>query len=312
MSTYASFQAMLAPEGGTSNAAPEGYRGATVNAQPGAVSVTENGTTVNRPQSFNAGDVRTGGSGILAKARTAQGAPSMSISPTDIITVDGGFEMSVAQAEQMGMVTRDASGRYVEVEGGVEAAKAEPQMDAHVDDAQAFADPQAEATLTELANSVAPNHHVAAIQDVLKSGEISELTISRAASEAGQEPSEMAAKANEVVESFRTQALADVQSWGSDDPMEFFQWAHQEKPNAFREAMQAHAMERTTKAYQPLYQEYVASIAERDPDFVMASEFGGGITARKDGKTVVLNVPGRGEMTLRQALKVGAVKVSGA
>lgn len=315
MSNFNSYQTMAIPEGGTSNAAPDGYRSATVNAQPGAVTINADGTaTTHRPQSVSAADFTTGASGILAKARTAQGSPSMGgIKPTDIITVDG-FELTVEMAEQHGMVTRDANGRYVEVGGGVKAAqdRAEPQEEAPVDDAQAFADPKAEAALGDLANSVAPSHHIAAIQDVIQTGTISELTINRAASEAGREPSAIAGEASKVMESFKAQAVTAVQSWGSDDPMEFFTWAQQEKPREFREAMQAHGMERSTKGYQPLYQEFVAGIAERDPEFVLASEFGGGITARKDGKAVILNIPGRGEMTLRQALRVGAVKVSGA
>lgn len=315
MSNYASYQTMPAPEGNPSHLAPEGYRGVAINAQPGAMSVGPDGTvTTSRPQSVNTADFTTGASGILAKARTAQGSPSMGgIKPTDIISIDG-FELTVASAEQLGMVGRDANGEYVELQGGVKAAQDEatPKEEAPVDDTEGFADPKAEAALTELALSVAPNHHVAAIQDVLKTGEISELTINRAASEAGREPSAVAQQASNVMEHFRTQAVTAVQSWGSDDPMEFFNWAHQAKPNQFKEAMQAHAMERSTKGYQPLYQEYVASLAERDPEFVMAAEFGGGITARKDGKTVVLKVPGVGEMTLRQALKAKLVKVSGA
>lgn len=310
---YASYQTVPAPEGGISNARPEGQSNVTINAQPGAMSVTENGITTQRPQSVTANDFTTGSSGILSRARTAQGAPSLNgIQATDIITVDG-FELTVAQAEQLGMVGRNANGQYVEVQGGVEAAKAEPKQDAPVDDdAQAFTDPQAEAALVELANSVAPAHHVAAIQDVLKTGEISELTISRAASEAGQEPSAVAEKANNVVESFRTQAITAVQSWGSDDPEAFFQWAHQEKPNTLREAMQNQGMNRSVAGYQSLYSEYVASFAERDPDFIMQTEFGSGVTARKDGKTVVLNIPGRGEMTWRAAIKAGFIRVHGA
>lgn len=315
MSNYPNTYTPANPADYNSNARPDGQANVTVNPQPSPMSFAADGTvTTHRQHRHNAGDFTTGASGILAKARTAQGAPSMGgIKPTDIISVDG-FELTVAMAEQHGMATRDANGRYVEVQGGVKAAheQATQADDAPVDDAQAFADPKAEAALGELAMSVAPNHHIAAIQDVIQTGAISQATLNRAASEAGREPSAMAKEANNVMEHFRTQAVTAVQGWGSDDPMEFFEWAQQEKPRAFREAMQAHGMERSTKGYQPLYQEFVASIAERDPDYVMASEFGGGITARKDGKTVILNVPNVGEMTLRQALKAGVVKVSGA
>ena len=309
MSNYASYQTMTAPEAAE---APEGYRGATINAQPGVVSVTESGTTTRRPQGMNTADFSSGSAGILANARTPLGAPSMGgVQPTDIITVNG-FELSVGQAEQMGMVSRDASGRYVEVQGGVEAATAEPAPEeAPADDAEAFA-PEAEQALASLCQGVSPSLQVAALQDAIGSGEISATTISRAAAESGREPTAVAAEASQAMEHFKAQAVTAVQSWGSDDPMEFFAWAQQEKPRQFKEAMQAHGMDRSTKGYQPLYQEYVAGIAERDPDFVMASEFGGGITARKEGKTVILNVPNRGEMTLRQAIRSGAVKVSGA
>ncbi|MGE7417004.1 hypothetical protein [Methylobacterium tarhaniae] len=312
MSNYASFQAMSAPDGGTSNNAPEGYRGATINAQPGAVSVTETGTATQRPHGLNTADFTSGSAGILSTARTPLGAPSMGgVKPTDIITVDG-FELSVATAEQMGMVTRDAAGRYVEVQGGVEAATAEPaEQEAPADDAEAFA-PEAEQALATLCEGVSPSLQVAALQDAITAGEVSATTISRAASESGREPSKLAAEVATTMEHFRAQAVTAVESWGGGDAEDFFDWARTHKPREMKAAMQAHGMERNTRGYQPLFQEYVAQVGDTDPDAVLNASFGGGITARKEGKAVVLNIPGRGEMSYRAALKAGLIRVSGA
>lgn len=311
MSNYASFQAMPAPEGGTSNAAPEGYRGATVNAQPGVVSVTETGTTIQRPQGLNTANFASGSAGILSTARTPLGAPSMGgVKGSDIITVDG-MELSVETAEHLGMVTRDANGRFVEVQGGVEAAKAEPQQDAPEDDTEAFA-PEAEQALATLCQGVSASMQVAALQDAIKTGEISTTTLERAAAETNREPSKLAAEAATTMEHFRTQALEAVQSWGGGDAEAFFEWARQEQPRGLNEAMQAHGMQRTTKGYEPIFRSYVESMGEIDPVSVLNAEFGGGITARQDGKTVVLNIPGRGEMSYRAAIKAGIIRVSGA
>lgn len=302
----------------SSNLIPEGAPKVTYNDQPGAVSVNADGTTsVSRPQSYNTADAAPAvASGILATAKTAMGSPCMGpITAKDIVTIHD-MEVSVGTAEMMGMVHKDVMGRYVETTGGVEQAKAgadaENKRQESEDHGEAFADPQAETALTELCNGVSSGLQVAALQGIVADGAVDTTTLNRAASEAGIEPAEMQQRLNGVMEHFEAQAVKAVVGYGSDDPRGFFEWAQQSRPNDLKAAMNAHGMERSTKGYEPIYREYIASMADHDPESVMKAEFGGGITATKVKGQVVLNIPGKPPMSYRTAVKQGFIKVRGA
>ncbi|PZP67940.1 hypothetical protein [Methylorubrum populi] len=312
MATVHTFQAMSAPEGGTSNAAPEGVIPPSIRHQPGVVSVNGEGPAVTtRPNGLNTSEWQSGSAGILSSARTTVGAPSTGgVKASDIITLPNGMEVSVAMAEQLGMVQLDGNGRYVEVQGGVDAASRQSEQEAPVDDAEGFADPKAEADLMELAQTVSPSLQVGAVVDIVKTGDINPLTLNRAASEAGVEPAVMQARVDAMKSHFEAQAYTAVRGFGSDDPQDFFEWAREHMPNSLHEAMHRHGMERTTKPYEPLYRTFIGSMEVHDPHSILEAEFGGGITARKEGGTVLLNIPGKGEVSYGVAVKSGLIKVT--
>ena len=270
-----------------------------------------------KPLGFNTADMApAGATGILATARTPLGSPPVNgIQPTDIITVNG-MELTVAIAEHMGILQRDVSGRYAEATGGVdrarEGADAENRGTETVDTAEAFSDPKAEQALSEVCSGVSAGLQVSALQEIIASGQATPQTINRAASEAGVEPSEMDARVSGVMKHFETQAMQAVKGYGSEDPAAFFEWAREHQHRGLKTAMQAHGMERSTRGYEPMYREYVASMAEHDPASVPNAKFGGGITAQDVGDKVLLNIPGKGQMTYRTALKAGLIKVGGA
>jgi hypothetical protein len=311
MASVHTFQAMPAPDGNTSNAVPDGSSHLSIRHQPGVVSVNGEGHAVtSRPQGLNTADWQSGSAGILQSARTTTGAPAVSgVKATDIITLPNGMQVSVATAQQLGMVSLNASGQYIEVQGGVEAASRQPEPEQVVDDAEGFADPQAEAALGELAQSVSPSLQVGAVVDIVNSGELNPLTLNRAASEAGIDPAAMQVKVDAALDQFRAQAVSAVQGYGSNDPEGFFEWAREHVPNGLKEAMHRHGMERTTKGYEPLFQTYVGTMELHDPHSILEAEFGGGITARQEGKRVLLNIPGKGEMSYGVAVKSGFIKV---
>lgn len=317
--SYASYQ--VATDGAptnTSNLIPDGPPKATYNDQPGSISVNADGSTsVQRPRGMNTANFAAeAGQGVLSTARTRMGSPPINgLTANDIVTVRG-MEVSVATAEQMGILMRDVSGRYVEVSGGTDraqsAADAENQRTETEDSAEAFTDPKAEQALTEVCAGVSAGLQVAALQEIIESGRADAQTINRAASEAGIEPSEMDARLSGVMQHFEAQAMQAVTGFGSEDPGAFFEWAKAHQPRGLKAAMQSHGMERSTKGYEPMYREYVASMGEHDPQSVLNAKFGSGITAKQVQGQVVLNIPGKGQMTYRSALKAGLIKVSGA
>lgn len=142
-------------------------------------------------------------------------------------------------------------------------------------------------------------------------GTIHQNTLARAAEESSLEPSALNDRINTVVQGFQHQAETVLKGMGADDASRFWDWANENHKDAFQKAMTSHAMERTTKGYQPLYQAYVETLADHSPEDVLNAQLGDGITARKiDGK-VVLDIRGHGQMTYRAAVKAGIIKVSG-
>lgn len=317
--SYQSYQ--VATDGApadTSNLIPEGPPQASYREASGAVSLDADGNVnVNKPRSYNTFDAAPqGATGILATAKTVMGSPCMGpVTAKDIITING-MEVAVGTAEMMGMVHKDVMGRYVETTGGVDQAKAgaeaENQRSDDTETLEGFADPKAERAMFEVCEAVSAGLQVAAVQEIISNGAVDATTLNRAASEAGIEPGEMQQRVDSFVQNFETQALKAIVSYGSDDPRGFIEWAQQHRPNDLKEAGRKQGLDRSTKGYEPMVREYLASMAEHDPESVMKAHFGGGITATKIKGQVVLNIPGKPPMTYRTALKEGLIKVSGA
>jgi hypothetical protein len=107
-------------------------------------------------------------------------------------------------------------------------------------------------------------------------------------------------------------AVSTVKGYGSHDPDSFFQWAHENKPREMQAAMHKHGMERDPRGYEPLYREYVSTMADRDPDAILNATFGSGLSAKRvDGK-VILVLPNGGEMGFEAAVRSGLSTVTGA
>ncbi|MFC6788269.1 hypothetical protein ACFQE0_00650 [Methylobacterium komagatae] len=318
--SYQSYQ--VATDGdptSTSNLIPEGPPKVTYNDQPGALSVNADGSTsFNTPRSYNTANAAPSGpaTGILATAKTAMGSPCLGpITAKDIVTVQG-MEVSVATAEAMGMVHKDVMGRYVETTGGVEQAKAgadaENQRQEREEQLEGLADPKVEADLGDLCSAVSPSLQVAAVEEIISAGAVDTTTLNRAASEAGIEPGEMQQRLDGVLKGFEAQALKAVVGYGSDDPQGFIEWAQQHRPNDLRAAGRTQVMERSTKGYEPMVREYIASMAEHDPESVMKAQSSTGVTVTKVKGQVLVNIPGKMPMTYRTALREGLIRVSGA
>lgn len=148
------------------------------------------------------------------------------------------------------------------------------------------------------------------LQQLATSGQILPGTLARAASEGGIEPSVLNERISSIVDGFQHQAETVLRDMGAADAGRFWDWANENHKADLQKAFIAHAMERTTKNYQPIFQAYVETLADHSPDDVLNAQLGEGITARKvDGK-IVLTVDGR-QMTYRAAVRAGIVKVSG-
>ncbi|WP_114946622.1 hypothetical protein [Microvirga calopogonii] len=278
-------------------------QGGTVTFQGGEAASLETHSSLNMAD-LSAGDP--------LKARTRTGSLRMGeLQASDIIQV-AGTEMTLQNAQSLGLVERDAHGRWIAVPDGAARVLAnETPQDAPQDEAQALSNPAIEQELGSLCAAIMPSTQVAIAQQLITDGTVNQNTLARAAGEAAIEPGALDGRLSTVIEGFTAQADSTVKGLGADDPQAFYEWARENAPDALRKAMNDHVMERTTRGYAPLFSRYVESLGDHSPEDILSAEFGSGITARMEGKQVILNIPGRGTMSYRAAVKAGIINVKG-
>lgn len=310
--SFASYQ-VGAPDGvptDTSNLVPSGERPVTVRA--GNAVVSYGGDQTMSVETFSSLNTANLTAGDPLQARTPTGSPRMGeLQATDIITV-AGTEMTVRNAESLGLIERGPNGKFLAVPDAAAALNQEPVPEA-VPEGEALADRAAEGDLAAICEAVSAGTQVSVLGQLVEAGELHPNTVARAASEAGIHPNEMNERINRVVEGFQHQAEQTIKALGSDDPSQFWEWAQDNRSRELKDAMRKHGMERSTSAYRGLYQDYVASIADHDAAAVLEADFGNsGITAQQVGKKILLNIPGQGQMDYRTAVRQGFITVRGA
>jgi hypothetical protein len=266
--------------------------------------------TINAYSSFNTASLDPS-QGL--QARTKTGSPRQGeLQMSDIVKVPGGGETTLQNAVSLGLVERDQSGRWVAVPDGAAKIIAEsaPQ-EVPQDEGEAFSNPAVETALADICSTVSGTTQVSVLQQLVNNGEIHQNTLNRAASESGIAPSELSQRLDGVVQGFQHQAETVLKGMGADDPSQFWEWAQATHKDDLKRAMTAHAMERTTKGYAPLFQTYIETLDSHSPEDILSAEFGSGIKAQKiDGK-IVLDIPAYGRMTYRSAIKSGLITVRG-
>ncbi len=288
----------------TDNPAPSDQMGITV--REGS---TVHATGSMRAQRVTTADLRpVSGDGILSTARSHIGQPQtpMQITPDSLVMIQG-REVKASIAESLGLIRKSANG-YEEASASA-TPPSEAVNEASADMGEALPSTQTEAVLSEFANRAMPGDQVRAVQEFIAGGEVSEGTISRAASQMGLEPAQVQKMIGDVTEGFRVQAAATMSKHGITDADVVFEWARQEAPEKLRDAMRAQAFDRSTAGYAALAKEYVSSLDVIDPDTVMSAQFGEGITAVRGPRGVLLNIEGFGQVPYRIALQQGLIKV---
>lgn len=248
------------------------------------------------------------------RARTPTGSPRQgSLQATDVIQIQG-YETTVQNAAALGLIEQDQNGRWIQVpDGAARALASEPTQEETPDAGEALPDASIEANLADLCASITPTSQVAIAQQIIaNNGEINPGTLARAAGEGSIEPQALSERISTVMEGFVAQADSSLRKLGADDTSQFYDWAREHHPDGLRKAMNDHVMGRTTSSFTPLFNAYVETLAEHSPEDVLNASFGGGITARMVNNQVILDIPGRGQMPFRSAIKAGLIKVTGA
>jgi hypothetical protein len=165
-----------------------------------------------------------------------------------------------------------------------------------------FADASADETLTEIINGTAGMEQLAAVTEIVASGEVSERTLNALATQFGVEPAQLQERFAPVMAQFEQQGRAAVEkAIPGVDSETVFAWAREHAPKALQSAMSLHATRRQTGAYEGLAQVYLEQLADTDPETALASNLGPGWSSRQDDNGRVIVTAPQGQTMLWSA-----------
>jgi hypothetical protein len=299
------------------------YSRATV--QDGQVVSTETGSQSRSSLAAIADEANRASNVPWSRAIDSRGnhvAPSQ-VNDDTRVTLPGVGEMTMRQAIAAGFLTKGNSAPFespASVNRLTEARQARerdaamdtpftenttPKPETHPDlETQPFADPGVEQTVSELVSNVSGSTQLAAIQQIVESGQINALTLGRAASEMMIEPDQLNSMVAPVIAAAEQQARAVMSDSAMGlDAQQVVEFAQQHRRDALNGAMNKQASQRTTKGYAELKQDYILSLGELYPDRALAADVGPNASVYKDAKgRVMVKVAGT-DMTWRTAVK---------
>jgi hypothetical protein len=286
--------------------------------------VSEDGTVTGLgATSVQMGHVNTGAEGLLGTAKRF-GSPIAphDIRGSDLIEVPGLGQVTVAVAQRVGLLSSNReSGRpqnatqdsldeatgVAEATRAAEAQAAQAVEDAQVAKANVLPGEHAESATKLIADHVSPGTATKALLDLADRGQISDVTLNAAASQAGVEPDQLAAAFAVSQMGFRQQ----FESYAVDrgvDPSDFSVWARQNAETEAKAAMISHVQNRRVDSYDGLIRRYMGDLDLRNPNAILNAKLGDGMKARQGANgRVVLTIPGHGEMGWAQALRLDLI-----
>lgn len=257
---------------------------------------------------------------LLATAKTTWGEPRgvHNVGPGDLVVYQG-REMTVAVAEQLGLLRRNGFGNLEDaVEGGGTRSAGDAQERLAERDAQAAADyenvepfaPGVEAGLSAVMETVDAGTQIDVLSQLASEGMVSQGTLERLASQARIEPQEAARFVEGVATEFENQAKAAVSKYGISDWDHFSEWVSAHHASDVQAAIMKHGMERHTRGYLPLAKAYIEAMDKHSPEAILGASFGSGIRASRGmAGEVVIHIPGKGTYSWLSALKAGLIRV---
>lgn len=264
------------------------------------------GTTASPAHSrYTANESVGGATGILATARNAFGNLTSvdEIKPTTLIRY-GQSETQAQVLERMGVLGRDANGRYYEIGGGgnVQSHYQQPQQQSNVVDdtftREAF--PGEVETTYEAAIAPIPEQvYMSAMAKSLE-GDLQERDIREVARLSNLPVEDIQQRIQFVERAFGVQADHVARTQGVNDPAELWEWAATQKPEAYARARQELVFGRNTAPLRALAQQF---FRDNPPSLEALRQSGYEVSKTQAGHDVV-KVKGRW-MSPASAAKLG-------
>jgi hypothetical protein len=172
-------------------------------------------------------------------------------------------------------------------------------------------DPGVEDTINTVVQRLGVSQTVALAEHAIRGNDVPNM--GELASKLNLEPAKAQEVYDRTVSAFRTQAQSAAASVGVDASAwaDFCSWAATERPNEKHAAEMAHFEKGRTSGIRALAKEFLSTGRQFSDNDLLNAEFGSGITANlnRDGQ-VILDIPGRGTIPARQAIKLGIIRIS--
>lgn len=203
------------------------------------------------------------GDSILATARTAWGSLGMPLTPKSVVSI-GGLETSLAAAEQLGYVARNASGDYYEtgltVQGQQEQTQRQEQEEASEAQVDAVVfNEQHLAKIDELIEKIPQQQYDATIASAISNG-VESIDFDSLADTLGTNHADAVARSEFIIASYRGQADAAVLPIlgnAEDATDDFYTWCETEYPREHQKALRSLLLGHSTADFKSLAKQYM-------------------------------------------------------
>lgn len=264
---------------------------------------------------------------VMSTAKSPSGSPVVGreVLPTDTISTHG-HRMTVAMALQMGFLTKDPGGMFTPPAngtamsngakpptGGMELASGGTAEEAL--EGGFMAAPETEEALSWIISQTSPDTQIAALDSIMRTGEVDTRILERMASQAGVEPHTMADMINSAHDGMQTAVMQRLAPFGVYDPDAFTDCIHSDPRTHQRmiESVRDLMMNNSTKGMENLAEEFAMVADTVDPASVHEALRDAGIKFSRmseGGVLLDLTAQGLGQMPFRQAVRLGYIKLS--
>lgn len=263
------------------------------------------------------------GSGAERTVRSPGGSPVLgrAYQPGDTVEIMG-QRMQMGLAASLGLIGRNSDGNFSfsgdagsDRESAAQATADAPDKgtEGHGEGDTFRASEAAESAMTTLVETLAPGTQAAAINALVETGNIGPEMIDRMARQSGKEPGDLAREVEAAHAGFYDAVMDRVGALGVHDSDLFGEFIEgdammaRDMQNAVRDLLTTN----DTSRFDRLAERFVQSLDHVDPDAVKEALTASGIPHRRgsDGN-LVLTFAGQGEVSYREAVKLGLIKVS--
>ncbi|TGN53780.1 hypothetical protein E4L95_15895 [Paracoccus liaowanqingii] len=266
------------------------------------------------------------GEGIERTVRSPGGFPVINrgYQGTDLVKLPQGGQMTLDMAAQLGFANRNPDGTFSFSSGagsdrenapeGQQQGQPSGDPQEAPNEAETFrASDSAKEAMTSLVSTLAPSTQMAALNAVVETGSVSPEMIERLAQQSGADPVELARQVEAAHEGFYDAVMDRVGTLGVHDADLFGEFIEGDSRMAkqMQKAVRDMVTNNDPTGFDGLAQKFTQSLDMLDPESVTDALKASGIPSRRGNNgQILMSPPEHGEVSYREAVRMGLIKVS--